>query len=186
MEARGKEHQTERIAVGGAVRQEKGKLGEQGDEIGVVLCEGAEDVREARRRAGSKGRLGAVLLDEVVGVVPAIAWIPQSAHFVELMSGRTTDGTVGAGPERAVNELGVAVAGFWGAVGQVFGHDFPAVVVSGDQVGIRTVEERNVGLIPIPVTIVPKCLALQHGTEGDDVSGTQGGGKEKQGQEFHG
>ena len=78
------EHLRESVAVAGAGRQAEGELGEEGDEVGVVIGKGTEDVREPRRRALGKGGLGAVLLDDVVDVVPRIDELPPPQRPVEV------------------------------------------------------------------------------------------------------
>ena len=71
------------------------------------------------------------------------------------MANGAADGTIGAAPEGSVDELGEGVAAVGGAVGEVFGDEFPAVVPGGNEVFVGAVEERDVGFVPIPVAIVP-------------------------------
>ena len=66
------EHLTKGKAVAGVVTQAEGKLQKQGDEVGIVLGKGAEDVLETRRRALQKGGFGAVLLADIVEIIPDV------------------------------------------------------------------------------------------------------------------
>ena len=70
------EHLTEGIGVAGVAREAEGELGEEGDEIGVVVGHGAEDVCEARACTLGKGGFGVVLLEQVVGVIPDVYKAP--------------------------------------------------------------------------------------------------------------
>ena len=66
------EHLTEGKAVASAVAQAEGKIQKQGNEVGVVLGKRAEDVMEASRRALQKGGFGAVLLVDIVDIIPDV------------------------------------------------------------------------------------------------------------------
>ena len=70
------EHLTEGIGVAGVAREAEWELGEEGDEIGVVVGHGAEDVCEARACTLGKGGFGVVLLEQVVGVIPDVYKAP--------------------------------------------------------------------------------------------------------------
>ena len=70
------EHLTEGVSIAGVVGETEGKLGEEGDEIGVVVGHGAEDVRKARACTLGKGGFGVVLLEQVVGVIPDVYKAP--------------------------------------------------------------------------------------------------------------
>ena len=70
------EHLRQRIAVARLGRQAERKLGEEGDEIGVVVGQRAENEGEPRPRALGKGRFGLKLLGDVVDIIPGVDELP--------------------------------------------------------------------------------------------------------------
>src|SRR6187401_2300520 len=103
--------------------------------------------------ASVAARLRAGRAKPIPGRVAAIARVAQPSNFVELMSSRAADGAKSAAPEGAIDEFSKAVSAGSGPEGQVLGDQFPAVIVGGDNVAVRTIEERNIALVPIPVAI---------------------------------
>ena len=70
------EHLTEGVGVAGVVGQAEGKLGEEGDEVGVIVGHRAEEITEAPTGALGKSGFGVILLEQVVGVVPDVDKAP--------------------------------------------------------------------------------------------------------------
>ena len=66
------EHLADRKAVAGAVGQAERELDEQGDEVGVVLGQGVEDIVEAGHGGLGKGSFGTILFADVVDVIPDV------------------------------------------------------------------------------------------------------------------
>ena len=66
----------------------------------------------------------------------------------------------------------------------MLGDQFPAVIVGGDNVAVRTIEERNIALVPIPVAIVPPGFGVERSLLVQDLgvveSSQSGCGENKQ------
>src|SRR5438270_4288675 len=114
--------------------------------------------------------LGAGSLEPVAAVILGKAFIPEPASLVELMACRATNGPVRAGPERAVDELGEAVTTVRRAICKMLGNEFPAVIIGPGDIHIRALEERDIGLVPIPITVVPERLGLEQVLLAEDLS----------------
>ena len=87
--------------------------------------------------------------------------ILEPADLVDLVARGAGDPSIGAGPERAVGELSEGVAAVGRAVDNVAGDEFPAVVVGGVDLGVRALEEGDVGLEPIKIAIRPEALCFE-------------------------
>ena len=85
------EHLTEGVVIAGVAREAEGKLGEEGDEIGVVVGHGAEDVRKARACTLGKGGFCVVLLEQVVGVIPDVYKAPTRQCPVKIDDSHSPD-----------------------------------------------------------------------------------------------
>lgn len=81
------------VAVAGAGGQAEGKLGEQRDEVGVVLGKRAEHRRKTLLRAGSKRGFDLILLQNVVDVIPRVkkGALVQRPERIEHRSGPECD-----------------------------------------------------------------------------------------------
>ena len=95
----------------------------------------------------------------------------------------TGDGTIGAGPEGPIDELGEGVPRGRGRVHQVLRQQLPPVVVGGVQLGIRGLEERDVLGVPVPIPIVPPFEALELCPRVQHVTGRVHACPEKTGEE---
>ena len=114
-------------------------------------------------------RLRTGRLEPVVGEVIDDPPVAEPAHFVELVSQRAADRTIGARPERPVDEFAEGVAGGGGTVGQMLGDQLPAVIVRRIDGAVGRVEEGDLRLVPVPVAVVPPVLLGQEGVVVEDL-----------------
>src|SRR5205823_4149652 len=67
----------------------------------------------------------------------------------------------------------------------MFRQQFPAVIISGGELRIRTSEKRDVVLIPIPILIVPEGLRIQQSLFVEDRGGRRVDEENDQGSTNH-
>src|SRR6185436_14512836 len=83
--------------------------------MNLVCCPEA-----VRNPAPVPARLRARRPEPIAGIVPRVTRFVQPAHFVELMSCRTTDRAIGPAPERPVDKLGETVAAVGRPISKMF------------------------------------------------------------------
>src|SRR5947207_14538860 len=98
-------------------QQRLGKLGVSLDFVHTPDAIGNSAAIAARLRAGR--------FEPVARVILGVPSIGEPADFVEVMAGSAADRAITAGPEGAIHEFGVDVAGLGRAVYQVLGDELP-------------------------------------------------------------